>query len=112
MLGAVLPDFPVLCRRLTPAPGYLSALTRENVICPSRIVVEHFSDSPHIQVKYITSTIAKVTEDGIETEDGQLVKQDIIICATGMKFNQNVSVILGLDLLKQDSMRRFCIRSQ
>ena len=77
------------------------------MICPSRIVVEHFSDSPHIQVKYITSTIAKVTEDGIETEDGQLVKQDIIICATGMKFNQNVSVILGLDLLKQDSMCRF-----
>ena len=28
---AVLPDFSVACRRYTPAPGYLEALTRDNV---------------------------------------------------------------------------------
>lgn len=28
---AVIPDFPVACRRLTPGPGYLEALCEDNV---------------------------------------------------------------------------------
>ena len=28
---AVIPDFPVSCRRITPGPGYLQALCADNV---------------------------------------------------------------------------------
>lgn len=38
---AVIPDFGVACRRLTPGPGYLEALCEDNVshvIAPSSIV--------------------------------------------------------------------------
>ena len=29
--GAVIPNFPISAKRLTPAPGYLEALCKDNV---------------------------------------------------------------------------------
>ncbi|KIV81308.1 hypothetical protein PV11_03501 [Exophiala sideris] len=64
ILSALIPDFPVGCRRLTPGPGYLEACIKENV-------------------EYISTSIKKITEQGIETVDGKERKVDLIICATG-----------------------------
>lgn len=47
----IIPEFPPNCRRLTPGPGYLEALTAENVT-------------------YVTDHIAEFTETGIRTVDG------------------------------------------
>ncbi|KAI8271884.1 FAD-binding monooxygenase moxY [Colletotrichum sp. SAR 10_98] len=47
----IIPDFSVGCRRLTPGPGYLEALTADNVT-------------------YIRGLIAEFTETGIRTVDG------------------------------------------
>jgi cation diffusion facilitator CzcD-associated flavoprotein CzcO len=60
----LLPSFPPACRRLTPGPGYLEALTDE-------------------KVDMITSEIAKVDETGIITVDGQHRPIDMLVCATG-----------------------------
>ena len=60
----ILPDFPPNCRRPTPGPGYLEALTKENV-------------------SYIRTRIQRFTETGIVTEDGIERPVDITICATG-----------------------------
>ncbi|KAE8338868.1 hypothetical protein BDV24DRAFT_137057 [Aspergillus arachidicola] len=60
----ILPSFAPGCRRITPGPGYLEALTENNV-------------------SFVTDPIARVTEDGILTADGKLRKVDAIICATG-----------------------------
>lgn len=51
LLKDILPDFAPNCRRLTPGPGYLEALTADNV-------------------KYITTPIEKFTPTGIQTTDG------------------------------------------
>lgn len=64
MLDDLLPDFPVACRRLTPGPGYLEALTDE-------------------KVDTIKSEIIKVDETGIITADGKHRPVDMIVCATG-----------------------------
>ncbi|KAJ5385977.1 hypothetical protein N7509_008518 [Penicillium cosmopolitanum] len=60
----ILPDFPPNCRRPTPGPGYLEALTKENV-------------------SYIRPRIQRFTATGIVTEDGVERPADITICATG-----------------------------
>lgn len=60
----LLPEFPPLCKRLTPGPGYLEALCKENV----DVIPEH---------------IDHVTETGIMTKDGKTRDVDAIICATG-----------------------------
>ncbi|KAK7221611.1 hypothetical protein V2G26_009614 [Clonostachys chloroleuca] len=64
VLEAITPEFPPSCRRLTPGPGYLEALTQGNV-------------------EYITSPIQNVTKHGIETQDGKERRVDTIICCTG-----------------------------
>lgn len=64
ILSHMLPDFPPLCKRLTPGPGYLEALTEENV-------------------DVIPEAIAEVTVDGIRTVDGKFREVDAIVCATG-----------------------------
>ncbi|KAJ1331135.1 hydroxyversicolorone monooxygenase [Microdochium nivale] len=61
---ALIPSFPLGCRRMTPAPGYLQSLQQPNV--------ELYTDS-----------IARVVESGIELRSGELVEVDAIICATG-----------------------------
>ncbi|KAL2889556.1 putative sterigmatocystin biosynthesis monooxygenase stcW [Ceratocystis lukuohia] len=64
LADALVPDFSPNCRRLTPGPGYLEALTEDNV-------------------ELIQVGIKRFTETGIETTDGVLREVDAIICATG-----------------------------
>lgn len=64
LLKAIEPDFSPSCRRLTPGPGYLEALTKPNV-------------------EYITTAIEALTKTGIRTADGKLRDVDAIICCTG-----------------------------
>ncbi|GMK58644.1 hypothetical protein CspeluHIS016_0600860 [Cutaneotrichosporon spelunceum] len=61
---ALLPDFPVGCRRLSPGPGYLEALCEDNC-------------------SLVTDKIEAFTPAGIRTADGTEHELDIIICATG-----------------------------
>lgn len=60
----MLPDFPPLCKRLTPGPGYLEALTTDNV-------------------SVIPTSISHVTSTGIAASDGTHRPVDAIVCATG-----------------------------
>jgi hypothetical protein len=64
LLEQLLPDFSPHCRRLTPGPGYLEALTKDNV-------------------SFIRTPIERMTEDGIVTKDGVHRPVDAIICSTG-----------------------------
>ncbi|OQU97611.1 hypothetical protein CLAIMM_03513 isoform 2 [Cladophialophora immunda] len=60
----LLPKFPVGCRRLTPGPGFLEALTQDNV--------DSWWDF-----------IDEITETGIKLKDGTHRDLDAIFCATG-----------------------------
>lgn len=60
----LLPDFPVGCRRQTPGPGFLEALTQNNV-----------------ELRW--DDVACITERGIRTRSGQEKEYDVIVCATG-----------------------------
>lgn len=60
----IIPDFPPNCRRPTPGPGYLEALTKDNV-------------------NYIQTPISHFTETGLVTTDGTIRDVDVVICATG-----------------------------
>ncbi|KAJ4580211.1 hypothetical protein HRR83_003159 [Exophiala dermatitidis] len=64
LADSLMPSFPPVCRRLTPGPGYLEALT-----------------DPKVDV--ITTGIREVVHDGIITTDGHHHPVDAIICATG-----------------------------
>ncbi|KAK4217664.1 hypothetical protein QBC37DRAFT_39521 [Rhypophila decipiens] len=61
---ALIPTFPLGCRRLTPGHAYLQSLSRPNV---------------EVKVGPIRAFVA----EGIELESGEVVKVDAIICATG-----------------------------
>ncbi|KAH8424457.1 flavin-containing monooxygenase [Aspergillus melleus] len=60
----LIPEFPPNCRRPTPGPGYLEALTKPNV-------------------SYIQAHIQRFTPTGIVTADGEERPVDVVICATG-----------------------------
>lgn len=64
LLADLVPDFAPNCRRLTPGPGYLEALTADNV-------------------DYVRTPIARFTATGIETADGVQRDVDAVFCATG-----------------------------
>ncbi|KAJ3493612.1 hypothetical protein NLG97_g4625 [Lecanicillium saksenae] len=64
LIEHMVPDFSPNCRRLTPGPGYLEAITEDNV-------------------NYIQTPIRKITATGIETQDGVHREVDAIFCATG-----------------------------
>jgi cation diffusion facilitator CzcD-associated flavoprotein CzcO len=68
LLPRMIPDFSPHCRRLTPGPGYLEALTEENV-------------------DFIQTPIRRFTAWGIETIDGQVREVDAIFCATGFNID-------------------------
>lgn len=70
LVSQMIPDFSPNCRRLTPGPGYLEALTQPNV-------------------SYITTPISHFTPTGIVTTDGVERKIDAVICSTGA----NVSML-------------------
>lgn len=57
-------DFSTSISRLTPGPGYLEALVEDNV-------------------DFISTGIKRITETGIETEDGASRDYDTIVFATG-----------------------------
>ncbi|KAL1864437.1 hypothetical protein Daus18300_007669 [Diaporthe australafricana] len=61
---ALIPDFPLGTRRMTPAPGYLEALRKDNV-------------------EVVVGDIKRFVSDGIEMSSGEVLKVDAIICATG-----------------------------
>ncbi|KAF4447086.1 hypothetical protein FALBO_16988, partial [Fusarium albosuccineum] len=61
---SLIPSFPPVCRRLTPGPGYLEALTDD-------------------KVDVIQEGITEVDETGIRTTDGKHHPVDAIVCATG-----------------------------
>lgn len=63
---ALIPSFSPGCRRLTPGPGYLEALTQPNV-------------------SFITTQIAHISESAIHTADGAVHEIDALVCATGFK---------------------------
>src|ERR1700694_5007580 len=58
------PSFAVGCRRLTPGPGYLEALTEDNV-------------------EFVSTKIRSIMPKGVELEDGRIVELDVLVCATG-----------------------------
>lgn len=62
----MIPSFSPLCKRLTPGPGYLEALT-----------------SPKVNV--IPTAITHIDESGIVTADGVHHPVDAIVCATGFQ---------------------------
>ncbi|OQU95341.1 hypothetical protein CLAIMM_01563 [Cladophialophora immunda] len=64
LLDLLVPDFNPNCRRLTPGPGYLEALTADNVTL-------------------IQDPIKRFTATGIETVTGEHREVDAILCATG-----------------------------
>ena len=66
LLETLLPDFPPLCKRLTPGPGYLEALT-----------------APNITV--VSNPITSIDENGVVTADGTHRPVDAIVCATGFQ---------------------------
>ncbi|GMK57245.1 hypothetical protein CspeluHIS016_0400790 [Cutaneotrichosporon spelunceum] len=61
---ALIPPFPLGCKRLTPGPGYLDALAADNV-------------------SFVTDDLECFTEKGIRTKAGEEFELDAIICATG-----------------------------
>lgn len=64
IMRSLEPDFPVGCRRLTPGPGYLEALTEDNV-------------------DFIDEKISKILPNGIELAGGRFIELDVLVCATG-----------------------------
>lgn len=64
LLDGLIPDFAPHCRRLTPGPGYLESLTKDNV-------------------ELVKTGIKRFTSTGIETVDGKSYEFDAIFCATG-----------------------------
>ncbi|KAL4809852.1 hypothetical protein BDV18DRAFT_156233 [Aspergillus unguis] len=78
----IIPEFPPNCRRPTPGPGYLEALTKDNV-------------------SYIQTHIDHFTPTSIVTKDGTDRPVDIVICSTGANVDHcpPFSIIAnGLDL--------------
>ena len=74
----IIPKWSPGCRRISPGDGYLEALVQPNV-------------------EPVFGPIKKVTPEGIVTEDGELHKMDILVCATGFKvaFRPAFKVING-----------------
>ncbi|GAA6006877.1 hypothetical protein JCM10207_009123 [Rhodosporidiobolus poonsookiae] len=72
----LIPTFAVGCRRLTPGPGYLEALVAPNV-------------------DFISTGIKRITETGIEANDGTHRDYDTIVCATGFdtSFRPRIPII-------------------
>ncbi|KAK9426117.1 hypothetical protein SUNI508_12571 [Seiridium unicorne] len=61
---ALRPDYPIVCKRISPGPRYLEALCQDNV-------------------EFIPRGVQSVTETGVFDDDGKFVEVDVIVCATG-----------------------------
>lgn len=64
LIKVLIPSFPLGCRRLTPAVGYLESLSQPNV-------------------RVVCDPIVRVTSSGIVTASGETIELDAIVCATG-----------------------------
>ncbi|KAF9634106.1 putative flavin-binding monooxygenase protein [Lasiodiplodia theobromae] len=64
IFASLLPSFSPGCRRLTPGPGFLEALTQPNV-------------------EFVNESIAAIEPRGVRTKDGELHEIDALVCATG-----------------------------
>jgi cation diffusion facilitator CzcD-associated flavoprotein CzcO len=64
--GVLTPDYAPGCKRVLISDDYYQALGRANVVLETR-------------------RIRRVTEAGIETDDGEIQEVDLIVCATGFK---------------------------
>lgn len=62
----IKPNFAPGCRRLTPGPGFLEALSEDNV-------------------NFIRDRIQRIEPKGVVTEDGKLHEIDVLCCATGFQ---------------------------
>ncbi|KAF5684530.1 sterigmatocystin biosynthesis monooxygenase stcW [Fusarium circinatum] len=72
----LIPSWELGCRRLTPSLPYLKAIQEPNV-------------------NVIRTGIRRVTEKGIETDDGEIHEVDTLICATGFNtsFSSRFSIV-------------------
>lgn len=76
----IKPEWPVGCKRLGASPGYLEALTKDNV-------------------DVISGGVSKVVANGIIDVHGRFQEFDAIVCATGFDTSNNLTEtpIQGLD---------------
>jgi hypothetical protein len=81
LIKRLVPDFPVGCRRLGPAEGFLEAMKKPNVVLPD-------------------GNITSFTEKGIITDHDEEFEVDVIICATGF----DVSFRPHFPIIGQDSI--------
>ena len=77
----VIPEFPVGCRRITPGVGYLESFSKPNI---------------HI----VTDTIAMADSTGLVLSNGEHIKLDAIVCATGF----DVSFTPRFPIIGRDSV--------
>ncbi|KAK0655773.1 hypothetical protein B0T16DRAFT_424483 [Cercophora newfieldiana] len=61
---ALIPDYPLGFRRMTPGHSYLQALTM-----------------PNVEVK--TGGVVRFVPEGIELDSGEIIEADVVVCATG-----------------------------
>ncbi|KAL2801096.1 hypothetical protein BJX66DRAFT_321046 [Aspergillus keveii] len=73
----LIPDFPVGCRRLTPGPGFLEALTQEHVNI-------HWDAIERVNEKgIVTRSITNPKEKDDSPLNISINEYDVIVCATG-----------------------------
>ncbi|KAK0731824.1 hypothetical protein B0H67DRAFT_477287 [Lasiosphaeris hirsuta] len=63
---ALIPDYPLGRRRMTPGHAYLQAVVK-----------------PNVEIK--TGGVRRFVAEGIELESGEILKVDAIVCATGFE---------------------------
>ncbi|CAD6587284.1 MAG: hypothetical protein ASARMPRED_003053 [Alectoria sarmentosa] len=89
----LIPRYSVGCRRITPGPGYLKALTQENI-------------------NVVYQGVAALTRQGCKLDNGQEESLDVIICATGFDTSFRPRFpILGFDdknLQDTENIDSFC----
>jgi 4-hydroxyacetophenone monooxygenase len=72
LLDKVLPDYPPYGKRILLDNGWYRTLTRDNV---------------HL----VTDRIARITVDGVMTQDGTVHELDVLVCATGFQATRFLS---------------------
>lgn len=77
----LVPPFALGCRRMTPGPGYLKSLKKDNV-------------------QVVHESVMKFTENGVVDGSGTEHKVDVVICATGF----DVSFTPHFDVIGRDGI--------
>ncbi|CAK7222485.1 hypothetical protein SCUCBS95973_004857 [Sporothrix curviconia] len=79
-LDRLVPEFAPGCKRLTPAPGYLEAITGTTVVGGGG---GGGGGGDAGKVTYIDTPLVSATEAGLVTADGVERRVDVVIAATG-----------------------------